>query len=111
MPFKKGQSGNPKGRPKGICNQKTRILEGFKEHLNLDAEKFAIEMMHDAITGGDSSVLRLLIEYLNGKPVQQTENLNINADIADLSEDEMRDRIKSIDNGDEILKLLDEGAA
>lgn len=45
MPFKKGQSGNPKGMPKGTKNKKTLQWEIFNEYiLNGGLEKYQQEM-------------------------------------------------------------------
>lgn len=107
MPFKKGQSGNPAGRPKGIKTQKTRILEGFKKYLDVDAEEFAITMMHDAIAGGDSTILKLLIEYINGKPIQQTENTNLNLDGGEVDVEATLERLNSTESGRNILRLIE----
>lgn len=110
MTFQKGQSGNPKGRPKQAKSQKSRIIEGFKKHLDIDAERFAVEMMHDAIAGGDSSILKLLVEYINGKPVQQNENLNINVG-GELDTGEAVDRLENTEAGRNILRLVDKGCS
>lgn len=58
--FKKGQSGNPNGRPKGARNKATLIIEKL---LDDDAEmigKKAIELAK----AGDSTALRLCLDRI-----------------------------------------------
>ena len=45
MPFKKGESGNPNGRPGGAVNKKTEQWEIFSEYcLNGGLERFEQEL-------------------------------------------------------------------
>lgn len=59
-PFQKGQSGNPKGKPKGALNHATRavqaLLDGEAEGLTRKAIEKAME--------GDTTALRLCLERL-----------------------------------------------
>jgi hypothetical protein len=60
MPFKKGQSGNPQGKPKGTRNRATivalNLLEGEAEALVRKVVQLALE--------GDLTCLRICIERL-----------------------------------------------
>jgi hypothetical protein len=58
--FRKGQSGNPSGKPKG-CRNATTIL--FDELLKANAKEL-IEKAIDMAKGGDGPALRLCIERL-----------------------------------------------
>src|SRR6516164_11555124 len=58
--FRKGQSGNPSGKPKG-CRNATTIL--FDELLKANA-KDLIEKAIEMAKGGDGPALRLCIERL-----------------------------------------------
>ena len=77
-PFKKGQSGNPNGRPKGVLNSKT-ILERFLsiekkmqnplnntiENLSI-AELLTLKQIANAMNG-DLSAYKEIIDRLEGK--------------------------------------------
>jgi len=59
-PFEPGQSGNPKGRPKGSRNQATMIAEAL-----LDGEAEAItRRLVDKALEGDTAALRLCFDRL-----------------------------------------------
>lgn len=59
-PYKKGQSGNPAGRPKGSLNQTTlacqELLDGEAEAITRKAVKMALQ--------GDITALRLCLERI-----------------------------------------------
>jgi len=106
MTFIKGQSGNPAGRPKGIKPQRQRIIDGLKKHCDVDAEELFTTSMHDAVLGGDPAMLRLLGEWLHGKPHATSEVTNTNLN-HDLSADDVRERLTSTELGSKMLKLVD----
>lgn len=83
-PFKKGQSGNPKGRPKGVPNSKTRLLrlleitQNVKNPITGEIEDFSIaERMDLAILNkalkGDIRAYQELMDRLEGKARQTTD--------------------------------------
>ena len=72
--FKKGQSGNPKGRPKlpDIKDAVAKILSDEKEGKNaLDA---ILSAMRSKATKGDVRAAEFLIDRGYGKPNQKVEN-------------------------------------
>ena len=81
-PFKKGQSGNPNGRPKGQRNYKTIYREALiklAELNDIDPDSLETEMLMNAIKkarAGDIAFFRDTMDRLHGKAEQQ-----INADI------------------------------
>jgi hypothetical protein len=82
--YKKGESGNPNGRPKGVPNSKTRLLrlleitQNVKNPITGELEDFSIaERMDLAILNkalkGDIRAYQELMDRLEGKAVQSTE--------------------------------------
>ena len=59
-PFRKGQSGNPAGRPKGARNKATIALEALLDGEGEAITRKAIEMAMD----GDTTAMRLVIERI-----------------------------------------------
>lgn len=87
-PFKKGQSGNPKGRPVGSKNRSTiakkwlEVKQDMKNPLTSQNENMSQE---DLITlalikkarDGDVQAYQKLLDSAYGAPVQQIEQTNI----------------------------------
>ena len=84
IPYKKGQSGNPNGRPKGSKNRSTiakkwlQAIQETKNPLTLESEELSQE---DLITlallkkaaDGDVNAYKALMDSGYGSPVQQVE--------------------------------------
>lgn len=88
--FKKGQSGNPNGRPKGVENSKTRLLRLFSllqtkvNPVTGQKEEFTIlEQMDMAIVAkalkGDIRAYNELMDRFEGKPDQTVKNEGVSA--------------------------------
>jgi hypothetical protein len=76
MPFSKGQSGNPGGRPR---KGKT-LTEALKKALNAKAEdgkkkreKLAETLLDLAITDRNVAALKYVFDRLDGRPVESVE--------------------------------------
>ena len=59
MTFKNGQSGNPKGRPKGAVSKRLQLAKLLEPHA-----KQLIEKTIELALNGDTNALRLCIERL-----------------------------------------------
>lgn len=75
--FKKGQSGNPNGRPPGVKNFTTKVKEALEALADGSAdtnEKILIKtIIKRAAVDGDVGMIRTVWEQLDGKPLQRTE--------------------------------------
>lgn len=69
MPFKKGQSGNPKGKPPGARNKSTLLLEQMFDDDAKSIGKKAIELAKN----GDATALRLCLDRL--MPVRRDRHI------------------------------------
>jgi hypothetical protein len=66
MKFQPGQSGNPKGRPKGAENKSTQaIAEALDTGIDLDS---AILKLKELIDEGNLNAIKLYFAYRFGKP-------------------------------------------
>lgn len=84
IPYQKGQSGNPNGRPKGSKNRSTiakkwlQVIQQAENPLTLESEELSQE---DLITlallkkaaNGDVNAYKALMDSGYGSPVQQVE--------------------------------------
>ena len=80
--FKKGQSGNPKGKPKGTFSLLTILKKQLQEippeykgkERKQYAELLVKKQLHKAIVEGDDASIRLILNYIQGMPAQ---NVNL----------------------------------
>lgn len=56
MPFKRGQSGNPAGRPKGAASQKTREIADKAALEGITPLEVMLQTMRDAWDGGSKEL-------------------------------------------------------
>lgn len=76
IPFKKGQSGNPKGRPKGAMSFTNKVKEAINQIAKGNKKpesKLIIEAMLKKAKAGDPQILKLIWNYLDGLPTQRIE--------------------------------------
>lgn len=73
--FKKGESGNPNGRPKGSLSIVSMIKEKLQETPEGQKETYAQllvkKYMHKALVEGDDKIIRDLVDRIDGKAVQK----------------------------------------
>lgn len=92
-PFKKGQSGNPAGKPKGTKNFKTLFNKYLDVKLNAGMDEFnesgqpqkardilVINLIKNAVIDNDMYAIREILDRVEGKPIQSTivENIDNN---------------------------------
>ena len=92
MPFKKGTSGNPIGRPKGSLSTTTKLI---REHISQAIDGNKIMEMLDKIDSPTEyiSAITKLLPYSIGKvkayeEIEEREPISININFADTKEEE-----------------------
>jgi hypothetical protein len=104
-PFEKGESGNPKGRPKGAKNRSTiarywlEVNQDLKNPLTGDTETMSQEdLMTLALIKkareGDVNAYKALMDSGYGAPIQQVEQTQTNVDLTGLTSDDIRQLLK-----------------
>jgi hypothetical protein len=106
-PFKKGQSGNPKGRPKGTENFSTkfrRFIEKIAENNKITPEEVEEQLLaigYKEAKAGNYSFWRDLHDRVYGKPIQPMEHKgdveiirNVNITIIDGSQSQCEQDIQ-----------------
>lgn len=87
--FKKGQSGNPKGKPKGARSLKTILQEALikigEGQTDPYDELLVRKVMKMAIVDGNEQMIKLCWNYLEGMP-KETKDLNMAFDISKVIE-------------------------
>ena len=78
MKWKQGQSGNPKGKPKGIKNKSSKakkiVKDAMRECLTEEAMAEVWDAMIRKAKRGNTEAAKLLVAYKYGKP-SQTHNI------------------------------------
>ena len=92
MPFKKGTSGNPIGRPKGSVSTTTKLI---REHISQSIDENKIKEMLDKIDSPTEYInaISKLLPYSIGKikpyeDVEEIEPISININFVDTKEEE-----------------------
>jgi hypothetical protein len=89
--FRKGRSGNPQGRPKGLRNKSTLDAKEFCNEL-VDNPEYRESLSKRLIAGTAGSVEALVWAYAKGKPVDRIEQGGPGA-FTDVSNEDLRRRL------------------
>jgi len=94
--FKPGQSGNPKGRPKGVRNLSTILREMLEQEVPITTEDGKVErkklqeilvrkLINQAVKKENLKAIQEIFDRVEGKPVQRVEMNTISPeDVANL---------------------------
>ena len=90
--FKRGQSGNPRGRPKGSKNLATMVAEALNEKIKvrtkdgrtrtLSKQELMVEVMINKAIAGDTKAFATVVQFLEKYEVFKRQTLDHSA-IAD----------------------------
>jgi hypothetical protein len=79
--FKPGQSGNPKGRPKGSISITESIRKKLMEHPPGQRKTYLtfliIRIFDLAIKEGDTTMIKQIWAYIDGMPIQSIDAPNL----------------------------------
>jgi hypothetical protein len=72
MPFQKGQSGNPGGRPKDFVSLTAQIEKLLRQraHDGRTRAEHVADVLIGLALGGDTNAIKMVLERIDGKVVQ-----------------------------------------
>ena len=94
MPWMKGQSGNPKGRPRKSQKTMAQLRSQISEHL-----PDVIEVLADAAKEGDVQAARILVERCVPSMRALDQNINVNESVKGLSDEDLASLMKDFESG------------
>ncbi len=110
IPFKKGQSGNPKGRPKGAKSMTTRLKRILNRKIKYqnpiteveEEDKIINHLVDVLISKALSGEDKALLEILNRIDGKVKEEIEVNKNLVDLDEyslEELQEKRKQLEEG------------
>jgi hypothetical protein len=97
MPWKQGQSGNPKGRPRKSQKTMAQLRSQISEHL-----PDVIEVLAGAAKEGDVQAARILVERCVPSMRALDQNINVNESVRGISDEELLELINEFELGTEM---------
>jgi len=96
MPWKQGQSGNPKGRPRKSQKSMAQLRSQISEHL-----PDVIEVLANAAKEGDVQAARILVERCVPSMRALDQNINVNDSVRSISDEELLSLMNEFELGTE----------
>ena len=96
MPWKPGQSGNPKGRPRKSQKSMAQLRSQISEHL-----PDVIEVLANAAKDGDVQAARILVERCVPSMRALDQNINVNESVRGISDEELLNLMNEFELGTE----------
>ena len=96
MPWKQGQSGNPKGRPRKSQKTMAQLRSQISEHL-----PDVIEVLANAAKDGDVQAARILVERCVPSMRALDQNINVNESVRGISDEELLNLMNEFELGTE----------
>ena len=96
MPWKQGQSGNPKGRPRKSQRSMAQLRSQISEHL-----PDVIEVLANAAKEGDVQAARVLVERCVPSMRALDQNINVNDSVRGISDEELLSLMNEFELGTE----------
>ena len=96
MPWKQGQSGNPKGRPRKSQKSMAQLRSQISEHL-----PDVIEVLANAAKEGDVQAARILVERCVPSMRALDQNINVNDSVRGISDEELLSLMNEFELGTE----------
>jgi hypothetical protein len=97
MPWKQGQSGNPKGRPRKSQKTMAQLRSQISEHL-----PDVIEVLANAAKDGDVQAARILVERCVPSMRALDQNINVNDSVRGISDEELLSLMNEFELGTEV---------
>ena len=97
MPWKQGQSGNPKGRPRKSQKTMAQLRSQISEHL-----PDVIEVLANAAKEGDVQAARILVERCVPSMRALDQNINVNDSVRGISDEELLGLMNEFELGTEV---------
>ena len=96
MPWKQGQSGNPKGRPRKSQKSMAQLRSQISEHL-----PDVIEVLANAAKDGDVQAATILVERCVPSMRALDQNINVNESVRGISDEELLNLMNEFELGTE----------